>query len=205
MCFHNAYNMLPDHSKVDYMRDWFKVQIKPYYTVEDLLARNFIPTCSVVLRNGLIKEFPREFYQIPSPDWLLHIMMTQAGKLGFISEKWSVRRMHEGGAMSAAPRQDKLGMNIECLDVIDSYLGSRYEEIIKTQMSLYYYELAVGYAMRGDTANARGCAKKCILGLRYGGRLPYVRLSSLLLMVCSPSFYNLLGLLRQVIRKRLSY
>lgn len=102
MCFHNAYNLLPDQSKVDYMREWFRVNISPYYELEDLLTQNFVPTASVLFRNRLIKEFHHEFYKIPAGDWLFLIMLAQRAKLGFMNEIWSVRRMHEGGVISIA-------------------------------------------------------------------------------------------------------
>lgn len=204
MCFHNAYNLRPDQSKVDYMREWFKVEIKPYYTLEDLLTQNFIPTCSVLFRNGLIKEFPNQYYKILAGDWLLHVMLARFGRLGFINEIWGVRRIHEGGLMSKASKEDRLSINIECLEIIDSYLGLYYEKVIKPQIYLYSYRLAVSYATRGDLRNARACSKKCITEMRHKRQLSNRKFFAMLLMVYVPSLYNLLGLLREVIRDRKS-
>ena len=38
--------------------------IKPYYTIDDLLEHsNFIPTCSVMFRNGLLGKFPDWYFK----------------------------------------------------------------------------------------------------------------------------------------------
>jgi glycosyltransferase involved in cell wall biosynthesis len=72
--------------------------IKPYYTVDDLLEySNFIPTCSVMFRNGLLDGFPDWFFKAGIGDFPLHIMNAQHGKIGFLDEPMAVYRRHKEG------------------------------------------------------------------------------------------------------------
>ena len=101
MCFHEAYDLWPDGRKVEYVRSHQK-DIKPFYGLEDVVARHFIPTASMVFRNGLIDLSHPEFPQITAGDWMLHVMLAEKGALAFLDQNWSVRRIHPGGMMSMA-------------------------------------------------------------------------------------------------------
>ena len=57
--FHNIICFYEDGSKQPW--EYCQRNQKPISTLEDLLHGNFIPTCSVMFRNGLIKDFP-EWY-----------------------------------------------------------------------------------------------------------------------------------------------
>lgn len=143
MCFHNAINLQPDGSSQDYVRR-FGIRIKPKYSLTDVLTRNFIPTCSVVLRNELIDEFPQEAYETPATDTLLHVILAQKGRLGYIDEKWAVRRVHPGGVWSRKSKTESAHGNIRCLELINRYLNQEYEQKIRPAMGRHWYDLVHG-------------------------------------------------------------
>lgn len=71
-----------------------------FYTLEDLLERNFIRTCSVMYRNHLFGDFPDWFYITPTGDWPLHILNAQHGRIGYLDEVMAVHRVHGGSVWS---------------------------------------------------------------------------------------------------------
>jgi glycosyltransferase involved in cell wall biosynthesis len=137
MCFHNADNLLPDGSREDYIRR-FGVEVRPYYTLSDIVAVNFIPTCSVVFRKEALPSFH------PMGDKMTNVLLAQRGKLAFIDEVWGVRRVHSGGIISMKSDIEKAWMNIECLSVIYSYVGSEYTEIISAVALRHFAEIVYG-------------------------------------------------------------
>ncbi len=97
-CFHNAgftgdtetdYN---EHA--NYFRD--VLTNRSTFDFSDLIRNNFIPNCTVVYRN-CIENFPELFKSNVFPDWPLHIIFLQNGKIGYISEMMAVHHKRSNG------------------------------------------------------------------------------------------------------------
>ena len=63
-------------------------------TLEDLLRWNYLLTCTVVFRAGLIDEIPAHFRQVRNLDMALWAMLAERGRVGFINEEMAAYRMH---------------------------------------------------------------------------------------------------------------
>lgn len=70
------------------------------YTLENLLALNYIATCSVMYRNGIINEYPVWLNKLDMLDWPMHVLHAQYGKIGFIDALFSNYRIHLGSGYS---------------------------------------------------------------------------------------------------------
>lgn len=62
---------------------------------EDLLAGNFIQTCTVVYRASVLTEFPSWFAACPFRDWPLHLVHADAGGVHYLDRVVAVHRQHE--------------------------------------------------------------------------------------------------------------
>lgn len=72
-------------------------------TIQDLAARNFIPTSSAVFRNlPLIKSNLQWLSEQPVGDWPLMILLADTGKIHFSHECMSVYRKHDFGIWSSS-------------------------------------------------------------------------------------------------------
>jgi glycosyltransferase involved in cell wall biosynthesis len=130
-------------------------QQKQISTIEDLLAGNFIHTCSVMFRGGLVKEFPDWYTTLRIGDWVLHVMNAQYGKIGYLDEVMAVYRLHEGSLWSSRDRLDQITETMEALDHLDGYLGFKYRKNIKASKGRRFLELAETYYLRGRLSEAR--------------------------------------------------
>jgi glycosyltransferase involved in cell wall biosynthesis len=130
MCFHEAYDLWPDGRKVEYVRSR-QTDIKPFYGLEDVVAHHFIPTASMVFRNGLISEFP----QVTAGDWMLHVMLAEKGALAFLDENWSIRRIHPGGVASMATAQSVAKHVMLSGHHIDQYLERRLTRLLRPMVT----------------------------------------------------------------------
>ncbi len=61
----------------------------------DLLRRNFIHTCTVVYRQGVLPHFPEWFAECAFRDWPLHLAHASTGELHFLDQIVAVHRQHE--------------------------------------------------------------------------------------------------------------
>lgn len=70
-------------------------------TGADLLRRNFVSTCSVVLRaSALPSSLPREIASLRMQDWPTWLHAARHGNIAFIDECWAAYRVHSAGLWS---------------------------------------------------------------------------------------------------------
>jgi glycosyltransferase involved in cell wall biosynthesis len=103
---------------------------KDRYKLEDILKGNFIPTCSVMFRNGLIKEFPQWFYGQQMGDWPLHVLNAQYGAIGYIRDVTAVYRLHSAGNFSARATNQNMAAVIAAYEVFDAFFHYKYHKVI---------------------------------------------------------------------------
>lgn len=62
-----------------------------------LLVQNFTPRVSVVARTHAVQNMPDWYTSAGaiSADWLMHVLLTREGKIGFLSDIMAVHRVHE--------------------------------------------------------------------------------------------------------------
>ena len=120
-------------------------------TLEDLLVKNFIPTCSAMYRRGLVGDLPVWYGTLPWGDWPWHILHAQHGNIGYINDVMAVHRIHGGGAWSRGGRWSLDDLIKVCKDYLEFYgligahLGDRYEKLISERTSLHEHHLAEAY------------------------------------------------------------
>ena len=135
---------------------------KPIATLEDLLDRNFMQTCSVMFRRGLVQQFPEWFFQLNLADWTLHALNAQHGDIGYIDEVMSVYRLHGSGVWSTQTRATNLFETIRVLQALDKHFAYRYHRRIRSSISICYLGLADCYDRAGDRACARACIARSL-------------------------------------------
>jgi len=130
LCFHEAYDLWPDGHRTEYVRSR-QPTIKPLYSIEDVLVGHFIPTASMVFRNGLVAGSHPDFLRVPAGDWMVHVMLAQKGALAFLDENWSVRRIHPGGMTSMSTAEAMARHVMLSANIIDRYLRGSYTHLLR--------------------------------------------------------------------------
>jgi glycosyltransferase involved in cell wall biosynthesis len=188
ICFHNAIKICEDGSRE--AKTYCSVTQKITPTFEDLLIKNFIPTCSVMFRRGLFNEFPDWCYNLRMADWPLHIFNAQHGKIRYLNEVMGVYRVHSGGLWSSASETQNYKDTIVLLDYVNAYLGFKYEKQIKASKAKAYYKLAAAYANSADIVNAELYLKKSFVESAFNNRIPGIQRSKMLLRIYTPALYD---------------
>jgi glycosyltransferase involved in cell wall biosynthesis len=121
--------------------------------IVELLERGwFMRTGSLFFRNKLIGQFPTWYFNFNSTDYMLHILIAEHGKIGFLNETTSVYRRHEGGITQAF--ENKIfsfnERKLKLLDLIDKYFDYKYTRQVKIQKETIYHSSFINRIKRMD-------------------------------------------------------
>jgi len=139
-CFHLVKTVYEDDRESTLFPKTLK---KDVYVLDDVVSEFFIPTPSVLFRKSAINSFPPSFYQMKNPDWMIHVLCAEKGKIGFINEVMAVYRVHSGGVWSGIGRVKVLENTIISAKVINKYLNYQYDILLKRRMSGWHLEVSV--------------------------------------------------------------
>ena len=159
-CFHNVTKIYDDERRAPGL--YCSIVGEQTFTLSDLLARNFIPTCSVMARNRLIKDFPDWFRLLNLADWPLHVLNAHHGDIGYLNEVMAVYRVHGGSVWSGAAKIDRLLDQVAVYKAFSEHLDAKYGSAIRTALSAGYRKLSFQYERRNDRSNARRYAMRAL-------------------------------------------
>jgi len=159
-CFHDALIVHEDGSKEPTS---YRPCQKEFSTVEDLLLDNFIPTCSVMFRRGLLKNVPEWVGTLKMGDWLIHILNALHGKVGYINKTMAVYVVHRGGIWSTKDWRYHATAIIELFEALNRHLGPEYEGIIHRILRWRYISISEQHEVVGEVIDARNYAIKSLV------------------------------------------
>jgi glycosyltransferase involved in cell wall biosynthesis len=162
ICFHNAMILYKDGRRDS--RNYCRDDQKEFSTVEDLLLSDFIPTCSIMLRRGLLNDVPGWVSSVINGDWAFLILNAQHGKIGYINEVMAAFMSHPGGIWSRLTKDEVDRRIIEFYEALhlNAPLGLDHKKMVRRLLLNRYVELCRKYEDVGDLFNARTYAKRCV-------------------------------------------
>lgn len=129
------------------------------YTLEDLLEKNVIPTCSVLFRNHLFDSFPDWYLQAPAGDWPLHVLNAQHGDIGYIDEVMAVYRIHAGGVWSPRISSDRRRQILLILELFYRNLDPVYRPKIEQSLARWHFKTINALLIEKDYSGAAAYAR----------------------------------------------
>ena len=157
VCFHKVKILYDERGKTFDMGPPYE---KIKYSLEDLVASNFIANCSVMYRAGLITSFPDWWYSVEMTDWTTHILHAECGDVGYINEVMSVYRVHPRGVWSMRSDINNLQEDIKAYELINTHLNCMFDKKLKALISNCYYKLALLFHENNNINKARYFATK---------------------------------------------
>lgn len=133
------------------------------YTLEDLLERNFIRTCSVLYRNGLFDDFPDWFNTTPTGDWPLHVLNALHGDIGYIDEVMAVHRVHTGSLWSPKSVVERRKITLRTLETFRQVLPSKYGPKVEESMARWHFKVLNALALEGSYGEAASYLMELVL------------------------------------------
>lgn len=148
ICFHPVMRYYEDGSRE--MQFFGPSPAREIYTIEDLLERTLIVTCSVMFRNRLLDGFPEWFYTVPAADWPLNILNAQYGDIGYIDQAMAVYRIHSGGVWSSRNTLRRQQGKIEILKALRQHLDPQYRRKIDESTARAHLKIIRALALEKD-------------------------------------------------------
>jgi FkbM family methyltransferase len=120
------------------------------YTIEDLLAENFIMTCTAMYRNGTVGALPNWFLELQLGDWPLCALAARSGPIYLMDEVMAAYRVHSGGVWSSQTSMSRLRASTRMLKALDEHLGSNYHDTIRQTIARFCLYTATLTRQEGD-------------------------------------------------------
>ncbi len=167
---------------------------KSIYDLEDLLELSFpFLTSLLMFRKELVGDLLASsfYHDCMFLDWILGILATRRGGLGYIDEVMGVYRAG-GGVWSGLGSLQQLIVPCEFYERLRDEVTINYHGTIAVEQHKLYYRLAQAYLKRNDLANARTYVVKCAVGHRYCENASHFMIFKMLLRVYAPALFRLL-------------
>jgi glycosyltransferase involved in cell wall biosynthesis len=160
ICFHNVRVVYQDECSPSHL---YHVAEQPETrTIEDLLAGNFINTCSVMFRRDPSNELPSRFCSLHMGDWPLHVLNAQYGKIGYLNAVMAAYRIHDKGVWSLISRLRQLEIEADAMDFLYGVLNPPYRRLAYPLLLKRLYYLSEEHRHMGDHNRAKRYLKRYV-------------------------------------------
>ena len=124
------------------------------YTTKDLLDYNFIPTCSVLMRNNISDTFFHPaYFKSPFADWIIHILNSRFGKIHFLNQFTCTYQIHSMGVWGGIKKEKQLLNKLKALNCISEILTeSEFSPIIAAGRKKFLQNICQYYKEHSNMA-----------------------------------------------------
>ena len=131
LCFHNVVIFNDDESAGDSESLYCPPDLPEICGPEELLQEMFINTSSVVIRNGVFKEFPALGTDLALGDWPFFLWLSSFGKLGYIPRVMSAYRKHGEGLWKRTSPEERIRTVTKMYELAMELFDHKYDPIIR--------------------------------------------------------------------------
>jgi glycosyltransferase involved in cell wall biosynthesis len=161
-----AFSFTNAHIKYENQLDGFPhyvVQTGEEYSTVDLFNYNFIPTCSVLMRNNISGNFFHPaYFKSPFADWIIHILNSQLGNIHFLNDFTCTYRVHDAGVWSGIKEEKRLSNKLKAIECIAEIISAPELQMpLKQSLKQTLQELCTFYKLR----------KNCLPYIKYRTKL----------------------------------
>ena len=126
--FTNA-NVEHESGQNDYKQ--YVVKTGEFFNTKDLLEYNFIPTCSVLMRNHITDTFfPPAYFKSPFADWIIHLLNSRFGKIHFLNELSCTYQVHGLGVWGGINKEKQLLNKLKAINCVGEILRAPDQQAI---------------------------------------------------------------------------
>lgn len=131
MCFHNVAAVDDSGTHLETP----EMSAMPERTrLEDLLIGNYIGSCSIMYRGGLVRDLPDWWNDVALGDFPLNVLHARFGWIGYIDEVMAAYRRHDAGRFSRQRPARQVRAFMTVLRNLDRTLERRYHAVIRRSL-----------------------------------------------------------------------
>lgn len=160
LCYHNVLVVYDDGAQEP--EPALSSGQKEVSTLEDLLERCYVMTCSSMLRRRWLAELPASYVDDLCADWSLFAHAAQHGNIGYLNDVMGVYRQHAGGFWTGRGRIAQLEGHLQFYERLADRLPGRYADRIRTLRASRCHELAREHQRAGHHEAAVLRIRECL-------------------------------------------
>jgi len=131
------------------------------YGLQEVLRHNFLPTPSVVFRNGIQRGLPPWYFDLESlSDWPIWVLAALAGEVLLLDRVMADYMLTPGSSMTSRGDLFWYRMDAEFYQQIESVLPARWHRLVRAEKGKRYESIAYLLRKQGEFTASRVAALK---------------------------------------------
>lgn len=171
-CFHNVVVFSDDagevvagyHAQPDGRQLMCAPDLPARLSQNDLIKRNYIPTCSVMIRRSSVGQLPPWFTKLHLGDQPLHILCTEHGLAAYLPNVMGAYRLHSSSVWSGKSQLHRMSRALEMYAELDRHYQGRPQQALlrkeRFQMMLDYIHISKKLGNLKEAAAMAGAYSK---------------------------------------------
>jgi glycosyltransferase involved in cell wall biosynthesis len=158
LCHHNALRIVEGSAAAP--QTWHRAAARSrWQSVEEMCATNLVVSCTALFRGGLFGDLPDWFLECTAPDWALHILNAQHGRMYYQNAVMGAYRIHHESVWSTSPRITQLGRMIHNAKLIENCCTPSQQARLERSIQLWHGEILECLLREGRWEEARAHAR----------------------------------------------
>jgi len=131
------------------------------YGLADIVRQNFLPSASIVFRNGIHRNLPRSFFDLAGlVDWPILVQAALVGDIVLVDRVMAVYMLSSGSAYMSKNTVYQETVDVQFCEQMESFLPSRWQRLARAAKGKHYESMAYVFREQGNFAAAREAALK---------------------------------------------
>jgi glycosyltransferase involved in cell wall biosynthesis len=127
--------------------------------MESILRSNFLPSPSVVFRNGLHRQLPQWYFDVPPlTDWPLYVVAARSGGILLIDRVMADYTLNATSAFWGEGDLFWQKMNVEFFNRVESIIPEEFHRAVRAEKGRRYEAIAYTLRKNGDFVGSRRAA-----------------------------------------------
>jgi glycosyltransferase involved in cell wall biosynthesis len=145
------------------IRKQFPIMSSGRYGLKDIILRNFVPSPSILFRNGIHRELPSWFFDLTGlADWPLLVLAARSGDIVLLDRTMADYMLTAGSAyMGKGPLQRDI-LDLEFYERMETMLHPKWHRHVRAALGKQYEAIAYHLGQQGDYAASRQAALKAL-------------------------------------------
>jgi hypothetical protein len=149
---------------------WPNFRVPERTGLAEILQADYVPTCSMMVRQSAVPEIPEWFEPLAMGDWPLLVLASLQGDLHFTLQPLATYRLHSNGAWSSIDSLREKRERLRLYLALESHLPSEYGTLVRARRD-EYIDAILNEASAYASSNSYRLGQALLLPYRVAKRL----------------------------------
>jgi glycosyltransferase involved in cell wall biosynthesis len=152
MCYHSVLRVYEDGARPSHPS--LPPGPRNPMTVEDVLVRYHVNSCSIAFRRSQVPELPDWYYSADLADWALALLLSTRGDIGYLDDVMAAYRIHGRGVWSGVTQVQRIEARLRFYDRLGPEFIAGHAAAVRGGRAQAHLDLALAWEARGQARQA---------------------------------------------------